>query len=225
MRRILGWVTTNFFWKLLALAIAVVIWMVVATEPELSTFATVPLEFRNLPPDLEIASEPDTSVSLELRGPAGALRGVGGFEPFGLGSLRPAVILDMSGTQPGERTFAIGNGSVRLPRGVYLVRAVPSAVRFDFEHRASRFVPVTPRFSGEGVNGYSVAQVDIEPKELPVVGPASHVARVHDAVTDPVDVSNVVGESQFRANAYIGDPYVRFEKSPQVTVTVVMKKK
>ena len=44
-------------------------------------------------------------------------------------------------------------------------------------------------------------------------------------VTDPIDVSNVVGTSEFRVNAFVEDPYVRFEGSPQVTVTVTMKKK
>ena len=39
----------NFGWKLLSLGIAVVIWAVVASEPELSTFATAPVEYKNLP--------------------------------------------------------------------------------------------------------------------------------------------------------------------------------
>ena len=67
--RALRWVTDNFLWKVLALAAAVAIWMLVASEPELSTFATVRLEFKNLPEDLEISSEPVSTVSLELRGP------------------------------------------------------------------------------------------------------------------------------------------------------------
>ena len=60
-----------------SLAIAVTIWASVASEPELATFATVRLEYRNLPEDLEIASHPVTSITLELRGPSGELRGLG----------------------------------------------------------------------------------------------------------------------------------------------------
>jgi hypothetical protein len=221
--RALRWVTDNFLWKLLALAVAVAIWMLVASEPELSTFATVRLEFKNLPEDLEISSEPVSTVSLELRGPSGELRSVSG-EPYGIGNLRPAVILDMAGVQPGERTFPIGNGNVRLARGVHLVRAIPSEVRFVFEHRATRSVPVKPRFTGLGSNGYVVAQVNVDPKELEISGPASHVTRVNEATTDVVDVSNVVGASESHVNAYVEDPFVRLTESPQVTVSVVMKK-
>ena len=135
----------NFWWKLLALVSAVVLWALVASEPELSEFATVRLEYRNLPDDLEISSNPVTSVSLELRGPSGELRGVGD-------SIRPAVVLDMSDVQPGERTFTIGQGNVQLARGVRLVRSIPSEVRFLFERRLVRFVPVLVRIAGQAPN-------------------------------------------------------------------------
>jgi hypothetical protein len=223
MRR-LRWITDHFGWKVLALAIAVVIWALVASEPELSTFVNIRLEYKNLPDDLVISSEPVTAISLELRGPSGELRGVS-FGPAIEGGVRPAVILDMSGVQPGERTFAIGDGNVRLPRGVHLVRAVPSEVRLDFERRAVREVRVVPRFTGEGVNGYEVADYSVEPQQLEIGGPASRVERISTVVTDPVDVSGVVGTSEFRVNAYVGDPFVRFRDSTAVTVSVVMKKK
>ena len=90
LQRALRWtlqlVFHNFGWKLLSLAIAVVLWALVASEPELSEFATVRLEYRNLPDDLEISSDPVSSVSLELRGPSGELRGAGRRHPAGGGS-------------------------------------------------------------------------------------------------------------------------------------------
>ena len=58
MIRPLKWIRDLLFqnlgWKLLSLAIAVVIWALVATEPELATFANVRLEYKNLPEGLEI---------------------------------------------------------------------------------------------------------------------------------------------------------------------------
>jgi len=209
----------NIGWKLLSLAAAATIWAMVATEPELSTFASAPVEYKNLPNDLEIGSTPLTSVLLELRGPSGQLGGTAE------ASLHPQVILDMSAAVPGERTFTVGDGAVKLPRGVRLVRAVPSQVRLEFERHADASVPVTVRVTGEGHDGYFVASQNVQPSRLEIVGPASHVARVTQAVTDAVDVSQVVGTSEFRVNAFLNDPYVRFQGSPQVEVTVTMKKK
>lgn len=216
-----GWtlIARNFWWKVLSLAMAVVLWALVASEPELSTFATVQLSYKNLPEDLEIASEPVPSIDLELRGASGLLRGVGDT------GVRPAVVLDMSNVLPGEHTFTIGDGNVKLARGVHLVRAMPSQVRFTFERRMARSIRVLVRFTGEHSNGYEIASEQVEPPDLTVMGPASHVSRMLAVSTDPVDISNVVGTSQFRVNAYVNDPYVRFQSSPQVTVTVTMRKR
>jgi len=218
MKWALGLVTHNFWWKLLALAIAFTIWVLVANEPELSTFTTVRVAYRNIPDDLEISSAPTESVTLELRGPAGEVRGVGE-------SRTPAVVLDMSHVQPGQRTFEIGGGNVSLARGVRLVRAIPSAIRFEFDRRVDRIIPVRARFTGEGANGYVVGRVTVTPNRIEVTGPASRVARVDAAITDPVDVSSAVGTFQLRVNAFVQDSYVRFQSSPQVVVAVAMKKK
>jgi hypothetical protein len=208
----------NLAWKLLALVVAVVIWALVASEPELATFATVRLEYKNLPVELEISSNPVTSVVLELRGPSGELRGIGE-------TLRPAVVLDMATVQPGQRTFTVGDGNVKLARGVSLVRSIPSDVRFNFEERGFRSVPVQVRLTGEGRNGYAVAHCVPTPSRVQVVGPKSRVADIVAVSTDPVDVSSVVGSSEFRVNAFVEDPFVRFAASPLVAVVVTMKKR
>ncbi len=219
MKRYVRWLTENFWWKVLALAIAVLLWILVSSEPELSVFVTVPVTYKNLPDDLEISAEPVNSISLELRGPSGELRSLGD-----TGGFRPAVVIDMAGVRSGERTFPIGDGNVRLARGVHMVRAIPSEARFEFERRATRTVKVVPRFSSEGANGYEVGHYTVEPPSLQVVGPASRVERLQSVVTDRVNVAAVVGTSEFRVNAFVEDPYVRFVDSPKVTVVVTMKK-
>jgi YbbR domain-containing protein len=218
LRAIRGLLFHNLLWKLLSLAVAVVIWALVATEPELSTFTTVHLEYKNLPEGLEIASDPVSSVILELRGPQSELRGVGE-------TLRPSVVLDMSNMDPGEHTFAIGNGTVKLARGVQLVRALPAQVRFTFEPRRIHSVPVRPRFTGEGVNGYVLAGWKVDPAEMEITGPRSRVGRVTSVLTDQIDLSNVTGTSEFRVNVFVDDPFVRFESTPEAAVMVTMKKK
>ncbi len=214
-----GLIFDNAGWKLLSLAAAFVIWALVASEPELSTFATIQVEYKNLPSDLEIASNPVTTDLLELRGPSGELQGLGA------AAVHPQIILDMASAAPGERTYAIDDRAVRLPRGVRLVSALPAQVRFSFETHSARFVPVRARFSGEGRNGYVVASQVVTPPTVEIEGAASHVAATTEVVTDPVDVSDSVGATTFRANAFVADPFVRIKsKSPQVNVAVTMKK-
>lgn len=206
-------------WKLLSLAVAIAIWAMVASEPELSTFVSTQVEYKNLPPDIEISSNPVTTVLLELRGPSGELQGLGGE------GVHPQIILDLTSARPGEHTYAIDRNSVKLPRGVHLVGELPAQVHFDFETRAHRTVPVVVRFTGEGHNGYVVASEELTPKTVEIEGASSHVTADNEVVTDPVDVSDVVGPTTFRVTAYAADPFVHLRTSPQVTVTVTMKKK
>src|ERR1017187_1412725 len=175
-----GLLTQNLGWKLLSLGIAVVLWALVATEPELSTFAVVGVEYKNLPDDLEISTDLVSSLRLELRGPSGALRGLGE------GGMRPEAILDMSGVEPGERTFEIGAGNVKLPRGVRLVGAMPPAVRFRFERSDTRTVPIKPRFTNDENNGYVVAQAAVSPGVVEITGAASRVAKAGAALADAI---------------------------------------
>ena len=214
---LLSLVTHNPGWKLLSLAIAVVVWGVVANEPELSTFTTVGVEYKNLPDELEISSDPVSSVKLELHGPQGELPGVG------VSVRTPQLVLDMATVQPGERTFTVGSGNLQLGRSVKLVRAIPAAVRFHFERRARHAVKVTPRFTERP--GYVVSNFSVTPDALDVIGPASRVARVELLLTDPVNVPAQAGTFNFDVNAFQEDPFVRFRDEPRVTVSVTVKKK
>jgi YbbR domain-containing protein len=209
----------NFLWKLLSLAGAIVIWALVATEPELTTMATVRLEYKNLPDGLEISSEPSAnSVILELSGPSGALREVGE-------SSHPAVVLDMAEMTSGEHSISIASRNVKLARGVHMVRSIPPVVRFNFEPRQTSSVPVHVRFLNDGQNSTRVTDYRVEPSELIIAGPRSRVARIVAVSADAIDVGRASGTAQFHTNAFTEDSFVRFVGAPDVTVTVTVKKK
>jgi YbbR domain-containing protein len=214
---VLGILTHNIGWKLLSLAAAVLIWILVASEPELATLESVPVEYKGVPDELEISSEVRENVTLETRGPSGRLRDMGG--------ARPAVVLDFSQVhQPGERTFDLDARNVTLPRGIQLVSVSPAQLRYTFEHRAAREVPVEVRLSPPHP-GYVVVSNEAIPPKLLVIGPASAVGRTSVVTTDPVDISGVISSAQYRVNTYLPEPRVRFQASSHVTVRVIVKKK
>ena len=219
LRWIRSLVVENLWWKVLSLTIAIAIWSAVSSEPELSTFPVVPVEYRNWPDDIEFSADPVSSIKLELSGPSGELSGIGGAN-----GVHPQVILDLNGITPGRRTFFVSDRNVRLPRGVKLEGAIPPEIQLEFDRRATRIVPVRVQLTGEGQNGYHVVSQSVEPAEVSITGPASRVNRVVTATTDPIDVSTLVGFAKFRANAYVQDPYVRLESSPLVTVSIAARR-
>ena len=213
----LGILTHNLGWKLLSLVAAIAIWMSVASEPELATLTTVPVEYKGVPDDLEISSDVLQNVTVETRGPSGRLRD--------MRDSRTAVVLDLSSVrQPGTKTFDIDKRNVSLPRGLTLVRVIPGQLQFTFEHRLPREVPVEVKFATPHP-GYVVVSAQAFPPKLRIVGPESAVRRVQALSTDPVDISTLVSEAQYRVNTYLPEARVRFEGSSHVTVRVVVEKK
>ena len=77
------------------------------------------------------------------------------------------------------------------------MRAIPSEVRFDFEPQRTRAVPVRVRFLNEGQNGYVVANYQVDPPDIEITGPRSHVARIAAVIADPIDLSNTTGTASF----------------------------
>jgi len=55
---------------------------------------------------------------------------------------------------------------------------------------------------------------------LRIVGPASRVALIDTAETDPVDLTGFEGLLVTRVHSYIADSQVRFESPPMVEVRV-----
>jgi hypothetical protein len=213
---ILDLFTKNAGWKLLSVAAAFLIWMNIASEPDLATVISAPVEFRNFPRDLEISSSIVDSVDIDARGPAGKVRDFAGS--------RPSAVIDLASvTAPGERTFTLGPNEVKIPSGVQLVRTIPAQLRLKFEHRAQRDLKIDVPFSGKLPAGMEVVRMEVIPSTLTIIGPESHVMAAKDAVADPFDLSQVprgTAVSEQHLNVFEAESEVRFTKYPQVTVKV-----
>jgi YbbR domain-containing protein len=210
--------TRNAGWKVFSLLVSAMLWFTYASDPEIGAYVSAPVEYKNMPEELEIGSELAPSVSLDVRGPSAKVTT--------FSAARPAVALDFSGVhKPGEVTYQINEQNVDVPSGVRLVRAIPAQIRLEFERRTRRDVPVQVRFSGAPPAGYHMERYQVSPRNLTVVGPESHVEDVEYAVTDPVDLSSLVATGEFQVNAFISDPHVRFERPVKISVKVLVEKR
>ncbi len=210
--------TRNLVWKLLSLIVAFFFWLNVASEPDLATIISVPVEYNNFPGGLEISSKIVESIDMEARGPAGQLRS--------LQDSRIAAVVDFSTVNaPGERTFTLTAKQLNLPQGITLIRTIPAQLRFRFEKQLTREVSVNVKFSGTLPQGLSVAEVDVEPRELSITGPESRVRESKELVSDPFDLTGVTGDTQETLGVYEAEPEVRILDAPQVTVKIHIQHK
>ncbi len=207
----------NAGWKLLSLAIAILLWMGFIQGPQLVTSVSVPVAYRNMPPDLEMDRNAPEQVLLELRGPAVKLRA--------FDASRASVVLNLSTVHgPGEQTFTIEPENIQLPNAVSLVRAIPSEMRLNFEEQAKAQIPIRIQWATPPPAGYRIQNQFVSPSSLAIVGPASHVRQVTYAETDPIDVSHVVGRTEFHVHTFVADPQVRCLFSKPVAVIVTLEK-
>lgn len=208
--------TRNAGWKVFSLLVSLLLWLAFARDPEIGAFVSVPVEYRGMPGNLEISSDLVGSVSVDLRGPSEKIAN--------FSAAKSAVVLDFSAIhKPGVQTFQIDERNITVPSGMKLEHAVPAQIRLQFEQRTELAVPVQVRFSGAPPAGYRLARYEVEPQEVTLVGPESRVKKIEYVVTDPVDLTSVVGDSEFRVNAFVGDGHVRIGEPVKISVKVHME--
>jgi YbbR domain-containing protein len=210
-------VTHNVGLKILSLLAAFGLWYNLASEPELATIVSVPVDYKNFPRDLVISSNIVDAVAVEARGPASRLRE--------MQETRVAAVIDFASVkEAGERTFTLTGDELRPPRGVTLVRATPEQLRFTFERQITGKVPVEVSFSGVLRRGMTMGKPVVSPPEMVISGPQSRVVAVRKAVTDPFDLSRIAADGppdqEQVLSTYIADSELRFASVPRVTVKI-----
>jgi YbbR domain-containing protein len=202
--------------KLLALAIAIGLWWILGRDPTVESIVTAPIEFRHAPANLLMTSSSPFEVEVMLTGPERTVR-----------DMKPSdinAVLDLNGVKPGEHTFDLGPRQVQVPRGVTVTRVVPSQIHIDFDPSATRTVEVHPRVIGSFVSGYGITEISADPATITIEGPENHVKAIDTAITDPVDVSGVMGKATFTTHVYVPDPLVRVQHPAPIHVTVTTGK-
>lgn len=203
----------NIGWKIVALALSMMLYFLVVGEPEFATVEAVPLVFQNLPSQFALISDPPEIVRLEMRGPSRAMA------RENLSGIK--ALLDLSEVKaPGERTFTLSESQITMPHGVTLVRVVPSQLRLTFDRLMVRNVPVEPRIAGLPAPGYVMGAHEVNPATVEISGPESRVRSVASALTDVVNIEGQKGPVEARVSAYLADPRVELRSAPLVTVKV-----
>lgn len=201
--------------KIMSIALAGLLWVIVAGEQIVERALRIPLEFTNMPPQLEPVGEPPEMVDVRVRGSSGRLSQISSGELV--------AVVDLEGARPGQRLFHVASSDVRAPFGVEIIQVAPSSLYMTFESSATREVPVVPEVEGDPAPGYEVATRTATPATVQVVGPQSAVAAMTSAITEPVSVAGASAPVVQTVNVGVADPSVRLTSEESVRVTVVIR--
>ena len=189
MRRV--WPFRHIGLKGMSLALALLLWMIVAGEETVERGLRVPLELQQVPGGLELTGEIPTAIDVRVRGSSGTLSRLSAGDVVG--------VLDLRSAREGHRLFPMTPDQMRVPFGVEVVQITPPAIAIAFERSASRQVPVVPAVDGRPAPGFVVGGKIADPKMVEVVGPDSVNASVtpFTALSGPT-TSTVFGSAIFR---------------------------
>jgi YbbR domain-containing protein len=198
--------------KLLAVGLATLLWLTVAGEPVVERTLRVPLEFRNLPSQLEITGDPPSTVDIRVRGSSSVLS-----------RLAPGdilAVLDLSGARVGSRLFHVRTDEVQTPFGIEVSQVVPSTVPLELEQSGSRSVRIVPAIEGMPAPGYVRGKISVEPATVDVIGPESRLKQLQSATTEPVSVDNASRSIVDVVTVGVPDSALRLREPRSATVSI-----
>jgi len=179
-------VTHNWVLKLASIAFAIGLWgFVNLGAREADRALTVPLEVRNLPPNMMMTNPVPDSVSVRLRGPRTILGTID--------ERRERIRIDLSNVGVGATSYKIDPDRLALPRGVTLLSVSPVEVTVDVERLVERTLPVVTNFAGAVPTGYRIVESEIRPVAVAVAGPATRVEALRNVPTGPLHLAPTTG--------------------------------
>ena len=202
----------NLWLRVLSIAIATLLWLIVAGDRIVERVVRLPLEFQNLPAGLDIVTESPDAVEVRVRGPSRTLGEISGGNA--------SVVLDLRTARAGQRLYDVTAGQIALPYGVQVVQVNPAALSIDFENTGVRIIPVRPAIEGRPGDGHDIAGVTATPATVEVVGPESALRAVEAATTEPVSVRGATGRVQQEVTVGVADRWVRLRKPQSASVSV-----
>ena len=165
--------------KLLSLAIAIVLWLLVTGQNQpVTAHVNVQLNFIR-PQSLEISNDPPRTVDVMLTGSRNKLDD--------LTSLDLVATVDISDQRAGERVLRLADkAQLTLPQGIKVDGFQPSAIPIRLEEMVDRQIAVEPKLEGKPGDGFEVYAVYPNKGSVAVRGPASRVNALQKVATESI---------------------------------------
>jgi YbbR domain-containing protein len=207
----------NIGLKGVSLLLAFLLWVQIGGQQVVQRTVSAPVQFINIPADLEIAGDYAHQVQLVVSSDRRSI---------GTGERQMAVVLNLHGARPGDIVIPLSETDVlNQPPGLEVRQITPARINLRLERTARRIVSVRPVVEGEPAEGYEVTDIRVVPSEVVITGPQSNIEAVSTATTETVNVEG--HNSTVRQAAYVDleNPRLRIENSPSVLVLVSINEK
>lgn len=185
---------TNFWLKILALFVAGIVWLHVATDRVYRTTRNIPVGRVMVREGLVVSPDfPDTlRVVIEATGK----------DLIFLGTETPSLQINATSYEAGRRVIGLGAEQLRLlgtETNAQVIRVVtPEFVEVDFSEMAHANLSVRAVFDPLTEDGFMVGpDIEISPRKIAVHAPSQYLKNVTEILTDSVPIRGLRNEVTF----------------------------
>lgn len=204
--------STNRLLKLTSLVLASLLWFFVVSLGRSVIVMDRPIGFKNIPDNLEVVDKPK-EVSVSIEGQERLLK-----------KLRHedvAVVIDLSNVKKGNMFFPLTADNVTLPNTHTVTDISPQTVKLRIEEKITKRVPVRTIIFGLPAPGFAIKGITVVPKTITIKGTENVVAKVYSVKTEPIDVTGIANNFQYRAFIDIGKNSIKVDPT-EVEVNIAV---
>jgi len=153
----------NYGKKIIAIIIAIFLWVATNLEFDIEKNFSVPVRYTNLPVNLIIVNNPPDKINLTVRGPR--------YEIFSFNNPIPPISYDLSSFTIGVSNVQVQPADVNLPRKVKAISTSPSEISIEIDRLATKTMKINP-ILGKPNRGFLIeGSPKISPARVKVQGP------------------------------------------------------
>lgn len=200
--------------KLISLLLAFLLWFQIAGQQTVQRNVVLPVEFTNMPNDLEISNDYQRQVEVLITKRAGVA----------MDERQLAAIVNVGDLGPGTQIVPLTPENIRnVPFGVEVEKVEPARIRLRLERTRRKMVSVTPEIIGEPAQGHELRELRLSPSQVLVSGPESRLNAVSSAHTEPIDLNGRAQSFTERVYLDLEDPRLRIENRDAVDAFVTIE--
>lgn len=205
-------ITENITFKLISIALAIFLWFFVTFKGQTETSVEVPIEFKSTPAEMEILKQSVKKVTVTISARERILKE--------LIQKNIRVVIDLSNVKLGENSIPITKSSVKLPRGIEILKIEPSQIKIYMDEKTQKIVPIRVVLSGKPAKDFYIASVSSDPSSIKIEGAKKELNRIRVIKTEPIDIEGLSEDLKIQAKI---DPEGKIFRTDQDTVYINVK--
>ncbi len=172
----------NTSYKIVALLITLILWIIILGSKEALTVKMVPVEFI-LPHGMVIVNNVPNEVAFKIAGPRLILKK--------FTEAREPMIIDLSAAAEGVTKVRLHADSINSPPGIRILSMSPTDIIPRLEKTISKTVSIEANLKGKLRGNGKVKSINIIPNSMVLTGARSAIEILNKVYTAPIDLDKI----------------------------------